>query len=209
MRGAYGKPVGLVGRVRIGSKIMSIRTKPANLVHANEALRRCKFKFPGRQNIVASNKYGFSAHDQDVFATLQEQGRVVHCGDHATVVKNKGRLTDSAVLIVKPTHRDVYVAPEPETPAVAFTTHVQLAQCSPEVDHAQAKLLASATARVDVGESVTAPAAVLTTNAPSSFAVSAKEVASGTTPVIALSAAVRTSISIIMHVLVDTQEQGF
>jgi large subunit ribosomal protein L10e len=58
MRGAYGKPVGLVGRVLIGSKIMTIRTKASNLVHANEALRRCKYKFPGRQNVVASNKYG-------------------------------------------------------------------------------------------------------------------------------------------------------
>merc|ERR1711868_268733 len=38
MRGAYGKPQGLVARVRVHHE-----------AHAYEALRRAKFKFPGRQ----------------------------------------------------------------------------------------------------------------------------------------------------------------
>jgi len=51
MRGAFGKPLGTVARVRIGQVIMSVRTKAANKEHIVEALRRAKFKFPGRQKV--------------------------------------------------------------------------------------------------------------------------------------------------------------
>merc|ERR1712131_275714 len=49
MRGAYGKPNGLVARVRIGQPLMSIRVRDHHEAHAYEALRRSKMKFPGRQ----------------------------------------------------------------------------------------------------------------------------------------------------------------
>lgn len=51
MRGAFGKPQGTVARVHIGQVIMSIRTKVQNKEHVIEALRRAKFKFPGRQKV--------------------------------------------------------------------------------------------------------------------------------------------------------------
>lgn len=51
MRGAFGKPQGTVARVRIGQVIMSVRTKAQNKEHVIEALRRAKFKFPGRQKV--------------------------------------------------------------------------------------------------------------------------------------------------------------
>lgn len=51
MRGAFGKPQGTVARVHIGQVIMSIRTKAQNKEHVVEALRRAKFKFPGRQKV--------------------------------------------------------------------------------------------------------------------------------------------------------------
>jgi large subunit ribosomal protein L10e len=51
MRGAFGKPVGLVARVNIGQVLFSIRTKDANAPHVLEALRRSSFKFPGRQKV--------------------------------------------------------------------------------------------------------------------------------------------------------------
>merc|ERR1739838_294215 len=60
MHGAWGKPNGLVARVRIGQVIMSVRTKASNKEHIIEALRRAKFKFPGRQKIHISKKYGFT-----------------------------------------------------------------------------------------------------------------------------------------------------
>ncbi|XP_066427472.1 large ribosomal subunit protein uL16 isoform X1 [Molothrus aeneus] len=59
MRGAFGKPQGTVARVHIGQVIMSIRTKAQNKEHVVEALRRAKFKFPGRQKIHISIKWGF------------------------------------------------------------------------------------------------------------------------------------------------------
>merc|ERR1711909_50285 len=57
MRGAFGKPQGTVARVRIGQAIMSVRTKDSNKAHAIEALRRAKFKFPGRQKLYVSRKW--------------------------------------------------------------------------------------------------------------------------------------------------------
>ena len=54
MRGAFGKPQGTVARVNIGQVIMSVRTKDGNKASAIEALRRAKFKFPGRQKVGTS-----------------------------------------------------------------------------------------------------------------------------------------------------------
>ena len=51
MRGAYGKPQSLVARVRIGQVIMSIRCRDNAKADAYEAMRRAKFKFPGRQKV--------------------------------------------------------------------------------------------------------------------------------------------------------------
>merc|ERR1711881_607131 len=70
MRGAYGKPQGLVSRVKIGQPILSIRTKKSNQAHAFEALRRSKMKFPGRQKIYFSKKWGFTKFDKTVFADM-------------------------------------------------------------------------------------------------------------------------------------------
>ena len=51
MRGAFGKPQGTVARVHIGQPIISIRTKEHHQASVIEALRRAKFKFPGRQKV--------------------------------------------------------------------------------------------------------------------------------------------------------------
>ncbi|CAI0439864.1 unnamed protein product [Linum tenue] len=47
MRGAFGKPQGVCARVAIGQVLLSVRCKDNNSNHAQEALRRAKFKFPG------------------------------------------------------------------------------------------------------------------------------------------------------------------
>lgn len=49
MRGAFGKPTGLVARVEIGQILFSVRTKDSAKAGAIESLRRAKYKFPGRQ----------------------------------------------------------------------------------------------------------------------------------------------------------------
>lgn len=51
MRGAFGKPQGTVARVRIGQPLMSVRTHDKHKDSVIEALRRTKFKFPGRQKV--------------------------------------------------------------------------------------------------------------------------------------------------------------
>ena len=60
MRGAFGKPQGTVARVNIGQPLMSIRARDAHKEHVIESLRRAKFKFPGRQKIYVSSKWGFT-----------------------------------------------------------------------------------------------------------------------------------------------------
>ena len=50
MRGAFGKPQGIVARVNIGQPIMSIRSSDKYKAAIIESLRRAK-KFPGRQKI--------------------------------------------------------------------------------------------------------------------------------------------------------------
>jgi len=48
MRGAFGKALCKAARVNIGQILMSCRVQPDNVKFAREALRRAKFKFPGR-----------------------------------------------------------------------------------------------------------------------------------------------------------------
>jgi large subunit ribosomal protein L10e len=52
MRGAFGKPTGMVARVDIGDVIVSVRAKENMKNHVLESLRRAKYKFPGRQVII-------------------------------------------------------------------------------------------------------------------------------------------------------------
>lgn len=61
MRGAFGKSYGKVARVKIGSILYSVRMKEADVKKSLEAFRRAKNKFPGRQKIVVSNKWGFTS----------------------------------------------------------------------------------------------------------------------------------------------------
>merc|ERR1712119_232808 len=58
MRGAFGKTYGTVARVKIGQILCSIRCREAVAKHALEALRRAKYKFPGRQRLCVSENYG-------------------------------------------------------------------------------------------------------------------------------------------------------
>lgn len=80
MRGAFGKPQGTVARVRIGQPIMSVRSSDRYKAAVIEALRRAKFKFPGRQKIYVSKKFGFTKYDRDVYDSLREQGRLANDG---------------------------------------------------------------------------------------------------------------------------------
>lgn|SRR5258708_5492058 len=77
MRGAWGKPYGTVARVNIGQVLLSIRTKESNAAVVVEALRRARYKFPGRQKIVVSKKWGFTNVDKEDYLKLKADKRVV------------------------------------------------------------------------------------------------------------------------------------
>jgi len=92
MRGAFGKPLSLVARVDIGQILFSVRSKDNAKPHVIEALRRAKYKFPGRQKIVLSNKWGFTPLQREEYLSLKAQGRIISDGVHCKVVRNKGPL---------------------------------------------------------------------------------------------------------------------
>ena len=93
MRGAFGKPTGLVARVNIGQIIFSVRSKDANKAQVMEGLRRAGYKFPGRQNIAVSNKWGFTKFTREQYGTLKAQGRVIDKGIHIHPRNGNGSLS--------------------------------------------------------------------------------------------------------------------
>nr|XP_025840930.1 60S ribosomal protein L10-like [Vulpes vulpes] len=92
MRGAFGKPPGTVARVHIGQVIMSIRTKLQNKEHVIEALRRAKFKFPGRQKIHISKKWGFTKFNANEFEDMVAEKRLIPDSCGVTYIPNRGPL---------------------------------------------------------------------------------------------------------------------
>ncbi|KAK9720718.1 60S ribosomal protein L10 [Basidiobolus ranarum] len=94
MRGAFGKPQGTVARVNIGQIIFSIRTKDSNKNVVIEALRRAKYKFPGRQKIIISKKWGFTKLTREEYLTERQAGRLFPDGSHVKYLSNHGPLKD-------------------------------------------------------------------------------------------------------------------
>jgi large subunit ribosomal protein L10e len=92
MRGAFGKPTGMVARVNIGQVIFSIRTKDSNRTHVIEAFRRCKMKFAGAQDIIVSNKVGFTSYNKEQFDELKAAGRILPDGVDVKYIPNHGPL---------------------------------------------------------------------------------------------------------------------
>jgi len=92
MRGAFGKPTGVVARCSIGQIIFSVRTKEGNEKHIEEAFRRCSYKFPGRQHIVISNRWGFSDIVKSDYRKLMDQNRLFNYGTHVKINLGKGPL---------------------------------------------------------------------------------------------------------------------
>ena len=92
MRGAYGKPQGTVARVNIGQPLMSIRCKDAHEATAVEALRRAKFKFPGRQKVHISSKFGFTRFTKPDYEKWKACGRLVPDGTNVKWLSSRGPL---------------------------------------------------------------------------------------------------------------------
>merc|ERR1712032_614025 len=90
MRGAFGKPQGLVARVEIGHPLISIRCKEANSHHVMEALRRSKFKFPGRQAIITSVKWGFTRLTHEEYKSKRAANEISPDGAYCQFLNNHG-----------------------------------------------------------------------------------------------------------------------
>lgn len=93
MRGAYGKPQGTVARVNIGQVLISIRTRDNNKAIVYEALRRAKYKFPGRQKIIISNKWGFTKLTREEYVVKREAGMLLPDGCYVKYLAEKGPLS--------------------------------------------------------------------------------------------------------------------
>ncbi|KAJ2394731.1 60S ribosomal protein L10, partial [Coemansia sp. RSA 2559] len=94
MRGAYGKPYGTAARVNIGQVMLSVRTKDSNKAVVIEALRRCKYKFPGRQKIIISKKWGFTKLSREEYAEARKNGQVKLDGCHVKYLNTRGPLAN-------------------------------------------------------------------------------------------------------------------
>merc|ERR1712150_387717 len=94
MRGAFGKPRGTVARVRIGQPLLSVRTTDKHKEHVIEALRRTKFKFPGRQKIYISKKWGFTKWNRDVYEEMRESGKLRYDGVNVQYKPEHGPLSE-------------------------------------------------------------------------------------------------------------------
>ena len=94
MRGAFGKPEGVCARVKIGQVLLSVRTREGDVHHAIEALRRSKFKFPGRQKLVQSNRWGFTKYLKEEYLRMREEGLLQVDGNQVKYKPRHGRLPD-------------------------------------------------------------------------------------------------------------------
>ena len=92
MRGAFGKPQGKVARVNIGQVLISVRCRENVVQHVQEALRRCKMKFPGRQKVAVTNTWGFTGLPKTQYQELESQGKLINDGVTVKLVRNKGPL---------------------------------------------------------------------------------------------------------------------
>merc|ERR1712231_9567 len=92
MRGAFGKPQGTVARVHIGQPIMSIRSNDKNRAAVIESLRRAKFKYPGRQKIFVSKKWGFTKFERSVYEKHRDDGRFEQDGSNVKFRADHGPL---------------------------------------------------------------------------------------------------------------------
>ena len=98
MRQAFGKSYGKVARVKIGSILYSVRLDKQHVKPALEAFRRAKNKFPGRQKIIVSNKWGFTQLTRLDFQKRWAEGTIKSDGSSIRLIRPKGPLAASPLF---------------------------------------------------------------------------------------------------------------
>jgi len=66
-------------------------------------LLRGKYKFPGRQLIVVSNKWGFTPYTREQYQQYEAQGRLIDRGTHVKVKTATGRLGLDSIFTTRKT----------------------------------------------------------------------------------------------------------
>ena len=64
---------------------MSIRCRDVHKPVIIEALRRARYKFPGRQKIIVSKKWGFTSLDRAQYESLKKDKQVINDGAYVQV----------------------------------------------------------------------------------------------------------------------------
>ncbi|TKC50874.1 hypothetical protein EI555_019285, partial [Monodon monoceros] len=93
MCGAFGKPQGTVAWVRIGQIVMSIRTKLPNKEYA-------EFKFPGRQKIHISKKWGFTKFNADEYENMVVEKWLIPDSCGIKYIPNRVNLDGKKILVI-------------------------------------------------------------------------------------------------------------
>jgi large subunit ribosomal protein L10e len=98
MRQAFGKSYGKVARVTIGSILYSVRLDKQHVKSALEAFRRAKNKFPGRQKIIVSNKWGFTQLTRLEFQKRWAEKTIKSDGSSIRLIRPKGPLANNPIF---------------------------------------------------------------------------------------------------------------
>jgi len=109
MRHSYGKPMGRAARVNIGDPIISVRCKDSNATNAETALRRAKYKFPGRQKILRSSKWGFTKFSREEYVAGRQAKWLLADGNGAKYIRAHGPISEKNFI-----RGITYVAPAAE-----------------------------------------------------------------------------------------------
>ena len=92
MRHAYGKPNGLVARVRIGQPIISIRCKDEKKQISIESILRAKMIFNSRQNLDVYRMWGFTNYTREEYVAMRQSGKLEATGNIAKYIPDHGKL---------------------------------------------------------------------------------------------------------------------
>ena len=93
MRGAFGKTYGTVARVEIGQILFSVRARDIHKDQVLEAMRRAKYKIPGRQKIHVSHNWGFTPFKKEDYEKYKAEGRLIPQGVHVQWLSSHGPLS--------------------------------------------------------------------------------------------------------------------
>lgn len=118
MRHAFGKPLCLSSRIKIGQIMISVRYgnrteiktdyvdgrvvvsgKTNKSKHVYEALRRCKFKFPGRQKIVETDNWGLTKFSKSQYIEWRQSFRLTKDGNGTKYISGHGPITEDSRIM--------------------------------------------------------------------------------------------------------------